>query len=325
MMKRTILLASLGLLLSAPGSLAAAEEATVPSEEQVTPSATKGDQRQLQNIPGQGGRSFKLFAGSELRTPVVVDRDPANDIGMDWSVGGSAEIVPGLSGSVFLPWSQRFTAEEGDSPLRLRDMRLGLTWFMPFGIDKGPVGNLYTRQSLAVFLPVSRESRARDMRFALQASTRESVQLFSNLTFGGSFSARYFNHAFAQQAGLHGGMNTLWVNSLGWFLDYSFEVPLMPGYFSVGGTRDFSWQRKYNSQETFESASSSEGFWKQSFGAMAYLDYTPAPFVTVSMGYDHGVGFLKNGIPLFESLDTLWSRSFDRDRNHLFLNVTGRY
>ena len=212
MMKRTILLVSLGLLVAAPGSLAAAEEAKAPSDQQVTQSATKGDQRQLQNLPGQGGRSFKLFAGSELRTPAVIDKDPANDIRMDWSVGASAELVSGLSGSVFLPWTQRFTAEEGDSPLRLQDMRLGLTWFKPFGINKGPVGNIYTRQSFALFLPISRESRARDMRFALQASTRESVQLFSNLTFGGSFTARYHNHAFAQQAGLHGGMNTLWVN-----------------------------------------------------------------------------------------------------------------
>ena len=183
MIKPTILIGFLGFFLLVPGSLLAEEsEAGTASTSLTEEAPTNGALRQTENLPGQGGRSYKLFVGSELRTAAVLDEDPANDIRWEWLFGGTIEILPGVSAFGFLPLVQLFSVEEGEAPFRFQDFRLGATYFKPVPLNLGPIGTLYTKQGFGISLPISRESLAQDMRFALEVNSRETLQLFDDLT-----------------------------------------------------------------------------------------------------------------------------------------------
>ena len=327
MIKRTILIGFLGLFLLVPGSLLAEEGgASTASTSTTVASPANGARRQTENLPGQGGRSYKLFVGSELRTAAVLDEDPANDIRWEWLFGGTMELLPGFSAFGFLPLVQLFSVEEGEAPFRLQDFRMGATYFKPIPMNLGPVGTLYTKQGLSVLLPMSRESLAQDMRFALELSSRETLELFKDLTVGARGLGRYYNYGYAERNGLEGGMNTKFVTMLGGFVEYSLELPsIIPGYFSFGGGMNTQWLRKYDSASNYEAEKSSTGFWAQKYGWLTYVDYTPLKYVTVSLGYEHGGGVLKNGIPMYGTFDTFVNSIADRDRTEFFLSVMGRY
>lgn len=327
MSKRTILMGFLGLLLVAPGSLmAAGSKVKTTGSDAAEVVSANGTQRQMQNLPGVGGRAYKLFIGSELRSAALLDDDPANDIRWEWLLGGTLEMLPGLSAFGFLPFEQRFSVDEGESSFRLQDLKLGATYFRPVALNYGPVGNLYTKQSLSVLLPMSRQSLAQDMRFALELSSRETVELFEDLTVGARVSGRYYNFAFAEQNGLKGGMNKKFMTMVGWYAEYALdELPFVPGYFSLGIGLESSWLRKYDSASDYVAQTSSTGFWKQSYGWMTYLDYTPLQYLTASLGYEHGASVRKSGIAMYGSIDTFVQSIVDRDRTEFFFRVTGRY
>ena len=329
MTAKTILTGFLGLALLAPGALLASEQGSsdaASAEVSESQDATRQGLRQTQNLPGQGGRGYKLFASSEVRGAAVVDYDPANDLQWNWTFGATAELLPGLSGFGFVPVTQRFSVEEGESPFLLQDIRLGMTYFKSFSMEDPAVDQVYTRQSLTVYTPTSRASAAQDLRFAVQLSSRESLQILEDFTLGGTFLGRYCNHAFAEQAGLSGGMNTKYLARAGGFMDYTLEAgEWLPGYFSLGAGVDSTWYGKYESASDFESAASSTRYWKQSYGWHTYLDYTPWQELTVSLGYEHGGSVLKNGIPFYGNMGTFLGRIVDRDRTEFFMNLTARY
>jgi len=326
---KLILMGFLGLTLLVPGTILADGAGTSDGGVAVTEKAAEESRqglRQTQNLPGQGGRRYKMMASSEVRGAAVRDEDPENDLVWDWTVGATGEILPGLSGFGFVPVSQRFSVEAGESPFLLQDIRTGMMYFKSFPVADTAVDQLYTRQVLTLYLPTSRQSQAQDLRFAVQLSSSESLQILKDFTFGASVLGRYCNHAFAEQAGLEGGMNTQFLTRAGGFVDYTLELRnWVPGYFSIGAGLDSTWFGKYASASEFDAASSSTRFWKQAYGWRTYLDYTPRPEFTVSMGYEHGGSVLKNGIPVYGNLGTFVGRVIDRDRTEFFVNLSARY
>ncbi len=327
MMMRFLLSGILGLLTFAPASLLAAEAEVESSRASPVKQVSKaGAKRQFANVTQSSDKAYSLVLSSQLRTAAVLDEDPSNDVRWEWLAGGRLEFVPDWSVFASFPMVQLFSVEEGESAFRLRDFRFGATFFKVLPLEVGPLSNLYAKQDLRVFVPTSRESLAQDMRFALELSSKETLELEGGFTLGLNVLGRYYNFAYAERNGLLGGMNPKFLGLFGGFAEYTLELPAqIPGHLSVGGGLSTRWLRKYDSSSDFESALSSTGFWQQNYGWSAYVDYTPWDYLSVSVGYEHGENVLKNGIAMYGNFDTFMRSIVDRNRTEFVASITGRY
>ena len=254
----------------------------------------------LQNVQDAAGAAKKgeIFPVTTLlfvqhRQLAVVDDDYANDHMTVWAVRAQGRLTSDLS--VFLTGGllQRFVAEEGESPFRLLDSRIGLAWRTP--VDLGGGKKLGILNELSVFLPTSRNSQLQDMIVAPQARVQFMLQPIKGMTVALSPRFRYRAHSFAERAGLNAPMNIQIDTGIRGGIDYTAVRFEKAGSIGVGASTGTTYVRKYDSRESFTSEQSDQGVWLQVYDWEAHVTYSVSMF-NFAVSVEQGGNVLRNGV-----------------------------
>ena len=254
----------------------------------------------LQNVQDAAGKASKeeAFPVTTLlfvqhRQLAVVDDDPANDHLTVWAARAQGRLATGLS--VFLTGGlvQRFVAEEGESPFRLLDSRIGLAWRTP--VDLGGGKKLGILNELSVFLPTSRTSQLQDIIAAPQARVQFMFQPVKGLSLALSPRFRYRFHTFAERAGLNANMNVQIDTGVRAGIDYTAIRFEKAGSIGVGTSTGTTYIRKYDSRESFTSEQSDQGVWLQVYDWEAHVTYSVSMF-NFAVSVEQGGNVLRNGV-----------------------------
>jgi len=251
----------------------------------------------------------------------VYDEDPSNDQYLYWSLKGSWTLPHDLELFAQSGLVQRFVAQPEESGFRLTDLGLGATWRHRFEFMKSSMLEdmpLSMRHSLTFFFPISRRSQNATLLVAPRWNMSLRWKLMEGLRIGPDVMAQYNFHRYAEQSGLHGGMNTQFLFETGLSAQYTLPLPAwFYGSMAVSGRLTTGYGKGYASSETFTADSSDREFWSQTWGWEAAMSYTPISSLSIVLGLEQGSDYLRNGIQAIEF--------FHRDETEVSLTLVGSY
>lgn len=279
------------------------------------------------------GRPYEVRLDLSYRMLAVVDEDPANDQLLSYDLRGT--VRPFANASVFVATgvTQGFVAESGgtvrvpttggdgfrvdgeDSALRMQDTQVAFSYRTP--VDLTAERKLGITHTLKVFLPTSRESRARDLYLAPQVIMALASEVVDGLTASTAAAFRYRFHAYAETASAEGTPITELDTSMRFGLDYLILDSAIAGTLSTSAAVVSSWSRRHDARDAHQADSADPGAWLQSWGWSWGLEYAPIRYLAVSAAVEHGMPVLRGGIVNVDFLH--------RDATELVFGLTGRY
>ncbi|WP_157068607.1 hypothetical protein [Sandaracinus amylolyticus] len=271
---------------------------------------------------------WRVMGRIDYQQPIVLDRDPENDILMYYYLGVEFDI-PVLQGLYATAWgglSQRFWTVDGESAVDFTDPFVGVGIRHSQSLrDIGlPDHSLHFVHRLAAYFPASRESRANLYYTALDWITAMRLPVIHRFMVGVDLRAQYRFHEYAEQNGAvivdawdtTGGLNTRLRLEAGLLLQQGiFDDPTF-GSLLVQGSAGIRGLLRYMAAD--ESATGArdpwEGDWYWSLGAT----YTPIEYVSLTLSLEHGYSdIVRGGVQQIIG--------FDRDETRFVVSVFGRY
>jgi hypothetical protein len=254
----------------------------------------------LQNVQDAAGKAKKgeRFPVTTLfflqhRQLAVVDEDPANNQLTVYALRAQGRLTRDLS--VFMTGGlvQRYVAEQGESPFRLIDSRLGVAWRTPVSLSG--TQKLGILNEFSVFLPTSRNSQLQDMTAAPQARVQFMLQPIKGMTLALSPRFRYRFHRFAERAGQQAVMNIRIDTGVRGGIDYGLLNFGKAGRIGIGASAGTTYVRKYDSREAYASENSDQGVWLQVYDWEAHLTYSIL-MLNFALSIEQGGNVLRNGV-----------------------------
>ncbi len=267
-------------------------------------------------------RFWSVWGNAEYRTLLVIDEDPSNDMMLIWRAGGDVKVTSNVRAFFRIDLTERFWAEPDESGFLLQDLRVGASYPVEVDVPLDFVGlgtqKATFKTALTLFLPASRASQNQDLYAAPRLSTKARLGIIPGLEAGLDALFHYNFNRYADRAGTQGGMNTQLFTFVGPAVDYGMELPEpLIGNASAGAHIGWTYFRKYNSREAFESEASSQGFWRQDYDWGIYLEYAPYEFVSAALSLEQNALVARDGIVNINP--------FHRDETELVFSITGTY
>ncbi|UJR84341.1 hypothetical protein [Sandaracinus amylolyticus] len=271
---------------------------------------------------------WRVMGRIDYQQPIVLDRDPENDILMFYYLGVEFD-VPVLQGLYATAWgglSQRFWTVDGESAVDFTDPFVGVGLRHSQSLrDIGlPDHSLHFVHRLAAYFPVSRESRANLYYTALDWITAMRLPVIHRFMVGVDLRAQYRFHEYAEQNGAvivdawdtSGGLNTRLRLEAGLLLQQGiFDDPTF-GSLIVQGSAGIRGLLRYMAadESTTGARDPWEGDWYWSLGAT----YTPIEYVSLTLSLEHGYSdIVRGGVQQIIG--------FDRDETRFVVSLFGRY
>jgi len=283
-------------------------------------------------------RPWRISADAQYRSLLVTDEDPANDRYMLYHAQGSYYPLRWLSVFARFGLNQRFVSVQGESGFRLEDTTLGAA--AEKKVDLQPLGwarTLTLAHALRLILPTSFTSQEQDLYFALDGSTRASVEPIEDLVTGLRGRLHYRFHEYAEQAGPGGATLPRFVVELTPFVEYSPPIPKQWGAVTVGADLHGDETIDYPSRDpgsipadqlppgtlstangSIAESGSSDSYVTPHYGYDLYVVYTPPiPHVSFSLSLEQAGNVVRYGEPRLYFLH--------RDQTEIALRVVGTY
>jgi hypothetical protein len=257
--------------------------------------------------------SVHVSVGIQLNMLAVSDDDPANDRVLLYALNASVDLpIKGLVVSLSGGFAERFVVEDGDSPLRLNDSAMGVSYSHAH-LSKE---KLSFSHGLTAWLPTSRPSLQRELRVAPNLSSSVAYRIVGPLSISHQIQGQYRWYRYAEVPnGL--AMNTQWIigERVGLILR-ALDSPTF-GKLAISTGVGLRWSRKYASLDPHTTDSADQALWSQSYSWRFGLQYRPIKWVGLSTNVEHGSPLRRNGIinPFFAH----------RDMTEINFGVTGYY
>ena len=258
-------------------------------------------------------KPWEASVGLSHHMKAVVDADPVNEQSMAGFVSGCYRVWSTLCLGARVGFQQFFVAHENESGFFLGDTEVSASYRAK--LPRIPMGSLTAFTSLGLRAPTSRRSLNNSMQLHIRQSGGVAWRIGHGLTWTVHESWNQYVHAYAEQAGMYGGMNTQAGLGLGTRVSYEPPLPWNLPVRVTGGVHG-SWIRKYDSRDTHDAASSDAAFWSPSWGWSFSASVSPVPWMSGMVTVQHAQPLWDGGV--------LSSHFAHRDVTELVFGVTGR-
>jgi hypothetical protein len=264
-------------------------------------------------------RRYYVAGRAQLRMLAVMDETPANDLGMIWNVESGYQVIP--TGVAFMRAGvlQRFVDYDSYPAIRLQDTLIGFKLFQE--LDPKSVGletkSLDLEHRLQFYLPTSIASQRQDLYLAPEYVGKATLGVTEELTFELQLRGQYRFHRYAERQGPGAGLNTQLVLGASLNAEYAAFEHERYGNVVVGIDGGTSSVKRYPSRESFESETSDQAPWFQSYSWDVYASYVPIAQLAFTLSLEQGGPVLRDGV-----VNTFF---FKREETQLVFTVDAKY
>ncbi len=261
-------------------------------------------------------RNWSLWGTTEVEMPVIIDRDPANDIWMEYRFGGTYQLLPSLTLGADTWVDQEFTRESRESPVTFGDTSIWGSLSHTFDLPQIKK-SLTVLGGLGVVAPTSRQSVREDKLFGITQNSMILMPLGGGFRAGVSQSMLGQVHRFAQAGGQQAGGNLMFAVGAQAFVAYVVPIPKRAGRLELNASSGLSYRLKQAARDGSETDTGVPQYSAVMFRWTAGVSYTPVPYLTFNTALRHGDFVRQDGVVKVDV--------FRRELTRMAFSVTARY